>query len=59
MFCGVRIAGVLEDVSGNYVEPPAEEAVEKKEETIVTKQESLTIIEPVVETKKAGKPKKK
>ena len=71
MFQGVRIAGLLEDVSGNYVEPqvepPVEEAVEEaveepieeKEETFVTEQESLTIIEPVVETKKAGKPKKK
>ena len=62
MFQGVRIAGLLEDVSGNYVEPPTEEpveeAVEEKEETIVTEQESLTIIEPV-ETKKAGKLKKK
>jgi phage/plasmid-associated DNA primase len=63
MFQGVRIAGLLEDVSGNYVEPPAETEVsetEEKEETIVTEQESLTIIEPVVDTKKpAGKPKKK
>jgi len=67
MFQGVRIAGLLEDVSGNYVEPqvepPAEvsepETVEEKQETIVTEQESLTIIEPVAEAKKAGKPKKK
>jgi phage/plasmid-associated DNA primase len=59
MFQGVRIAGLLEDVSGNYVEPLAEAAEEEKEETIVTEQESLTIIEPAVETKKAGKPKKK
>ena len=71
MFQGVRIAGLLEDVSGNYVEPqalapveqaaeePAEEVVEEKEETFVTEQESLTIIEPAVETKKAGKSKKK
>ena len=72
MFQGVRIAGLLEDVSGNYVEPQvepqveeaadevaeeaAEEAVEEKQETFVTEQESLTIIEPV---KKVGKPKKK
>ena len=67
MFQGVRIAGLLEDVSGNYVEaqalaeaePVEEPAVEEKEETIVTEQESLTIIEPAVETKKAGKSKKK
>ena len=69
LFQGVRIAGLTEDVSGNFVdttEAPAEsvveepvaeaEAVEEKQETIVTEQESLTIIEPV---KKAGKPKKK
>jgi hypothetical protein len=69
MFQGVRIAGLLEDVSGNYVEPTAEPQVEaeaepseqeEKQETIVTEQESLTIIEPVAEAKKpAGKPKKK
>jgi P4 family phage/plasmid primase-like protien len=59
MFQGVRIAGLSEDVSGNYVEPAVEEPIEEKEETIVTEQESLTIIEPAVETKKAGKPKKK
>ena len=63
MFQGVCIAGLLKNVSRNYVEPsaepPAEEAVEKKEETFVTEQESLTIIEPVVEIKKGGKPKKK
>jgi hypothetical protein len=62
MFQGVRIAGLLEDVSGNYVEPPAESEPEEKQETIVTEQESLTIIEPVpsAEAKKpAGKPKKK
>jgi hypothetical protein len=62
MFQGVRIAGLLEDVSGNYIEAaPAEEVseTEEKTETIVTEQESLTIIEPVVEAKKAGKPKKK
>jgi len=64
MFQGVRIAGLLEDVSGNYVEPQveaaeaAEAAEEEKIETIVTEQESLTIIEPA-EAKKAGKPKKK
>ena len=64
MFQGVRIAGLLEDVSGNYVEPPAEaepSESEEKQETIVTEQESLTIIEPVpsAEAKKAGRPKKK
>jgi hypothetical protein len=70
LFQGVRIAGLTEDVSGNFVdtaEAPAEsiveesvaEAEEEKQETIVTEQESLTIIEPVVEAKKAGKPKKK
>jgi len=63
MFQGVRIAGLLEDVSGNYVEAQAvseTETTEEKEETIVTEQESLTIIEPAVESKKsAGKPKKK
>jgi hypothetical protein len=64
MFQGVRIAGLLEDVSGNFIEAEVEaEAVdlvtEEKQETIVTEQESLTIIEPVTEKPKTGKKPKK
>ena len=59
MFQGVRIAGLLEDVSGNFIaEEPAEttEVTEvEKEETVVTEQPSLTLIEPA--PKKAGKKK--
>jgi len=61
MFQGVRIAGLLEDVSGNYVDtstvPESEEAPEEKQETIVTEQESLTIIEPVAPKPKVKKTK--
>ena len=56
MFQGVRIAGLLEDVSGNYVESAEAQEEVEKEETIVTEQESLTIIEPVIATA-AEKPK--
>jgi phage/plasmid-associated DNA primase len=63
MFQGVRIAGLLEDVSGNFIEETVaavEPQVEKeKQETIVTEQESLTIIEPVAEKPKIGKKPKK
>ena len=52
MFQGVRIAGLLEDVSGNFVDSAAPE---EKQETVVTEQESLTIIEPVAKPKKAKK----
>ena len=56
MFQGVRIAGLLEDVSGNYVESAEAQEEVEKQETIVTEQESLTIIEPVIATA-AEKPK--
>ena len=54
MFQGVRIAGLLEDVSGNFVDTA--ETTEAKEETVVTEQPSLTLIEPA--PKKAGGKKK-
>ena len=55
MFQGVRIAGLNEDVSGNFIAEEVEttESV-KEEETIVTEQPSLTLIEPP-----AKKPTKK
>jgi hypothetical protein len=60
MFQGVRIAGLLEDVSGNFIEETVaaaepEEEVEEKQETIVTEQESLTIIEPLPKPPKKAK----
>ena len=60
MFQGVRIAGLLEDVSGNFIEEAVAvaelpEVEEEKQETIVTEQESLTIIEPAPKPKKAKK----
>jgi hypothetical protein len=58
MFQGVRIAGLLEDVSGNYIDATheANEVTDvEKEETVVTEQPSLTLIEPA--PKKAGKKK--
>jgi hypothetical protein len=58
MFQGVRIAGLLEDVSGNFIEETVaatEPQVEEKQETIVTEQESLTIIESLPKPKKAKK----
>jgi hypothetical protein len=56
MFQGVRIAGLLEDVSGNFIEETVAVAeAEEKQETIVTEQESLTIIEPAPKPKKAKK----
>lgn len=59
MFQGVRIAGLLEDVSGNFIEETVAvaeaEVAEEKQETVVTEQESLTIIEPAPKSKKAKK----
>lgn len=57
MFQGVRIAGLLEDVSGNYVESAEPQEEVEKQETIVTEQESLTIIEPVAPKPKVKKTK--
>jgi putative DNA primase/helicase len=59
MFQGVRIAGLLEDVSGNFIaeeQAATSETTEvAEEETVVTEQPSLTLIEP--NPKKAGKKK--
>jgi hypothetical protein len=55
MFQGVRIAGLNEDVSGNFIAEEVETTENvKEEETIVTEQPSLTLIEPP-----AKKPTKK